>query len=75
MNYQLVRHLKMKWQIKDTPNYKWSECKKLINTKTGREIKKTIAGRSIGYWIGKEFITLNNMKNRLELIPKDKNPF
>lgn len=75
MQYQLVKHLNLKWQIKDLPQYKWSECKRLINTHNGRELKKVVNGGSIGYWIGKEFITLNNLKNRIELIPKIKVPF
>ena len=40
-----------------------------------KEIKKTINGGSIGYWIGKEFISLNKLKNRIELIPKIYCPF
>ena len=33
------------------PQYKWSECKRLINTQTGREIRKVVNGGSIGYCI------------------------
>ena len=75
MEYQLVINLNMKWQIKNKPHYKWSECKRLINTQTGRQIKKTINGGSIGYWIGEKFITLSKLKSQLELIPKEKLPF
>lgn len=75
MQYQLVKRFNLKWQVKDKPQYKWSECKRLINTQTGREIKKTICGGSIGYWIGQEFATLSNLKNRIELIEKIKLPF
>ena len=46
----------LKWQIKNNEKYKWSTCKKLFNTQSGRQIKKTMNGRSIGYWIGKNFI-------------------
>jgi hypothetical protein len=65
----------LKWQIINKEKYKWSTCKKLFNTQTGRQIKKTMNCRSIGYWIGKEFITLNNLRNQLELIPTIKTPF
>lgn len=75
MKYQLVKHLNLKWQIKDLPQYKWSECKRLINTKTGIEIRKVVNGGSIGYWIGNKFITLNKLKQMVELIPKPKCPF
>lgn len=72
MKYKLVNNLNLKWQIKKLPYYKWSECKKLINTRTGKEIKKTINGGSIGYWIGKAFIPITSMSNMVELIPKQK---
>lgn len=65
-----------KWQLKCNPKYKWTEYKKLINTNTGREIKKTIKGLQPGYWIGKNFIKLSEMTTLVELIPKkEKLPF
>lgn len=62
---------KAKWQLKDNPKYKWTECKKLINTNTGNEIKRTLKGMTAGYWIGKEFIKLDDLKSKIELIQKD----
>jgi hypothetical protein len=59
-----------KWQLRNKPQYKWTECKRLFNTNTGREIKKTLKGMVAGYWIGKDFIKLSEMKNMVELIPK-----
>lgn len=65
-----------KWQLIEHPHYKWTECKKLINCKTGNEIKKTIKGIQSGYWIGKEFIKLSDLINKIELIPiHDECPF
>lgn len=75
MKYQLHKSLNLRWQIVGNDKYKWSECKKLINTNTGKEIKKTINGGSVGYWIGKEFISLNRLKEKIELIPKSNCPF
>lgn len=65
----------LKWQIKGNEKYRLSTCKKLFNTQTGRQIKKTMNCRSIGYWIGRDFITLNNLKDKLELISKQQIPF
>ena len=65
----------LKWQIKGNEKYRFSTCKKLFNTQTGRQIKKTMNCRSIGYWIGRDFITLNNLKDKLELISKQQTPF
>jgi hypothetical protein len=64
-----------KWQLKNKPYYKWTFCKKLINCRTNREIKKTIKSGIVGYWIGKEFIKLSDLKTQIELIPKEKTPF
>jgi hypothetical protein len=61
---------KAKWRLKDKPNYVWTSCKKLVNTNTGREIKRTIKGLKAGYWIGDNFIELDELRGRLELIPK-----
>ena len=65
----------LKWQIKNRPYYKWSECGKLFNTQTGRQIKKVLNGGSIGYWIAGEFITLKNLRPKLEKIPIEILPF
>lgn len=65
----------LKWQIRNNEKYRWSTCKKLFNVKTGRQIKKTLNCRSIGYWIDRKFITLSKLKNELEIIPKQKTPF
>lgn len=58
-----------KWQLKDKSNYKWTECKKLINCRTGKEIKKTLKGMVAGYWIGKQFISLKDLSKKIERIP------
>ena len=60
----------LKWQHKMHTHYKWSNCGKLFNTQTGRQLKKTVNGRSVGYWIKGRFITLTILRNSLELIPK-----
>ena len=65
----------LKWQIRSNEKYRWSTCKKLFNVKTGRQIKKTLNCRSIGYWIDRKFIALSKLKTELEIIPKQKTPF
>lgn len=66
---------KAKWRIKDNPKYCWTECKKLFNVNSKREIKKTMKGLRPGYWVGKKFMSLNELKNNIELIPRTKLPF
>ena len=61
---------KAKWRLKNHPNYMWTECKKLVNASTGREIKKTLNGLTPGYWISRQFINLNELATMVELIPE-----
>lgn len=63
------------WQLDSAENYKFTKCKKLFNTKTMREIKKTVNGYSVGYWISKKFYTLENLRNCLVKIEKINYPF
>ena len=65
----------LKWQLKHLPYYKWTVCGKLINMRTGRRIKKTLNGGSVGYWIASKFYTLKSLRGQLEKIPKNNCPF
>ncbi len=65
----------LKWQYAKLPHYKWTTCGKLINVQTGRRLKKTMNGRSIGYWVPGNFVTLNNQRADLERIPQKTCPF
>lgn len=65
----------LKWQCKFANHYKWTRCGKLFNMKTGKQIKKTLNGGSIGYWIASDFYTLQSLKTQIELIPKQQTPF
>lgn len=64
-----------KWQLKNNNRYVWTECKKLVNVSTGREIKKTLHGMTPGYWINRRFIKLDDIRDNVELIPKVLLPF
>jgi hypothetical protein len=75
MNITLSNTYVLKWQLKDNPQYKWTSCGKCINSKTGREIKKTICGRSIGYCIKGKFVSLNALRTQIEKINEVECPF
>ena len=64
-----------KWQLKDYSYYKWTTCKKLINCKTGQEIKKVTKGFQVGYYINRHFISLKVLRNSIELIKENDCPF
>ncbi len=74
MEYVSIKY-RVKWRLKDKPNYYWTECGKLINVNSGRVIKKTLKGLTPGYWVSKNFIPLTKLKSYIELIPKEKLPF
>ena len=62
----------VKWQFKEYSHYKISTCKKIINCKTGRIIKCTKNGGSIGYFIAGKFYKKSDINNHIEVIPKSK---
>ncbi len=48
VNYTLV------WQFKTYPHIKITRCRKIFNTKSGRKLKITTNGGSIGVWLSKK---------------------
>ena len=76
-NFDIIQVcFKVYWQFKDKPNYKVTKCKKIINSKTGKILKQSQKGGSVGFWLGKEFIKRKDLNNFLERIPKtEKLPF
>lgn len=57
------------------PEYQFSETKQCFNIKTGRRIKQTLCGGSIGYCIRGRFRSLKALKKDLQVIPKEECPF
>ena len=66
---------KDKWEFKDKPYYIVTECKKVINLRRGKIVKKTIKDGCKGWWIAKEFIRESQVNSRVQLIKKEKLPF
>lgn len=65
----------LKWRHRYHSHYQWTECGKLFNLQTGRRIKKTINGGSIGYWIKGKFEILESLKSKVERIKEVEVPF
>lgn len=74
MKYVTVSYA-IKYELDFAPNYKWLENNQCYNTKTGRFIKQTICGRSIGYVINSKFKSLKTLKKHLRKPTKIKLPF
>lgn len=46
-----------KWAIDGYENYIFSTNKKLFNIKTGKEIKPTLKGYTVGYYLNGKFLS------------------
>ena len=66
---------RLKWQFKTMPHIKISEDKRIFNTRTGRELKITVNGYSVGFWLGRKFILMSKLNDYIELIPNIKIPY
>jgi hypothetical protein len=65
----------LKYRLDFAPEYVWTEDNKCFNQKTGRQIKQTVCGRSIGYCIQGKFMSLNTLRKKLIKIKIDNCPF
>jgi len=62
----ISRVIEIRYVINGYEYYGFGNDKKLYNLKTGHEIKRTLNARSVGYWIGKKFYSLNKIKPLLK---------
>ena len=65
----------LKWRLKGSDNYKFTDDGICINTKTGNLIKKVLNGRSKGYCINGKFKSINTLRKKLVKIEKEHCPF
>lgn len=71
----ITKVIELTWQISGYDYYYFDKDKKLYNAKTDREIKKTLNCRSVGFWLGKKFYSLNRLKPMLVRPKNYKVPF
>ena len=70
INYTLV------FELKNYPEYKFTKCKKCINSKTSRIIKQVYNNGCIGYNIRGKFKSLHSLRNQLiKIKQKEQLPF
>ena len=55
----------IKYELSFATHYKWLDDDSCYNIKTGRKIKQTIVGGSIGYCINGKFKTLTYLRKHL----------
>jgi len=58
--------------IKEYPGYYFE--KKILYSKSGRQIKLTLINYTQGYWMNRKFVSLNKLK-QLTFYKKQKLPF
>lgn len=75
MDYYKSNKYVLKYQLKESHQYKFTEEGICINTKTGNIIKKVINGRSLGYCINGKFKSVNTLRKQIIKIQKVKCPF
>lgn len=63
------------WQIKSHPKYKVTNCGKIVNCQTMRELKKTVNGYTIGFNINGRFHSLKQLRHMLIKIEHIEMPF
>jgi hypothetical protein len=64
-----------KYELSFAPEYKWTNCNKLFNNKTGRQIKQIYNNGCVGYSIRGKFYSLTFLRKHLIKIEKLKLPF
>lgn len=71
----ISKRYNLKYSLKDLPHYQITECKNVINMKTGRILKRSVNCSSVGYWIGKKFIPLKKLNEYCEKLIDIHTPF
>jgi len=75
MKHSLSKSYTLKWEFKDSPEYKVTTCKKIINVKSGKMLKKSYNSGSIGFWISGKWVNIKKVKSEIILIEKAECPF
>lgn len=65
----------LKYQLKSATHYQFTTDNHCFNIKSGRKIKQTYCGGSIGYCINGKFRSLTSLRCELQRISKEDCPF
>jgi hypothetical protein len=63
------------WELDYAPNYQFDKKGNCFNIKTGRQIKQTMIGYTIGYCIQGKFKSTKQLRKHLVKIKNIKTPF
>ena len=65
----------VEWCIKNHPKYGITKNGIVVNLATGKILKRTLKGYTIGYYIKGRFQSISKLRGMLEKIPADECPF
>ena len=71
----ITKEIHLIWQLDFAPNYQFDKKGNCYNVKTGREIKQTVIGYTLGYCIKGKFKSLTSLRASLVKIQKTDCPF
>jgi len=63
------------WELDYAPNYQFDKKGNCFNIKTGRQIKQTMIGYTVGYCIQGKFKSIKHLRKHLVKIKHIKTPF
>lgn len=70
-----TKKIDLLWQLNFAPNYQFDKIGNCYNVKSGRQIKQTVVGYTIGYCINSKFYSLTRLRQSLVKIQKSDCPF
>lgn len=72
---QITVNYDLKWQLKSSPNYQFTDSGICVNVKRGKVVKKTVVGLTKGYCINGKFRSCLQLRKELQPIKKEVCPF
>jgi len=73
--YLVSNSYTLKWEFVKYPCYKVTACKRIINVKSNRIIKRCVNGGSVGYWIKGDWVNEKNVNKKVRVIQNQTTPF
>lgn len=71
----ITKKYSLLWKLEFAPNYQFDKDGNCFNLKSGKQIKQTIVGYTVGYCINSKFYSLKKLRQFLIRIKKEDCPF
>jgi len=63
------------WEFVECPYYQISRCRRIFNTRTGKQLKRCLNGGSIGYWVAGRWVGESTVNQHVRKIQDIEVPF